>query len=129
LADKLKSALDEFGSRELKIIDIGVFPWHSKIEVSLLFTSEDAPVDDIAAWPNFDYSKMSEGGWKEAESIVREMNEEWEKDCDAMPFLMDFASAATSNKVNEVIKSFSLSDDFVLQILDPDDSDSDNFCA
>lgn len=48
LAERLNEALSEFKSKELNIIDIGVFPWHSKIELSFLFSSDDVFEDDIA---------------------------------------------------------------------------------
>ncbi len=54
LEGKLLEAVDNFGKKELRIIDVGVFPWHSEISVSFLFSEDSAEEDDIAAWPNAD---------------------------------------------------------------------------
>nr|WP_086939930.1 hypothetical protein [Thaumasiovibrio occultus] len=129
LAEKLLEALAEFGGKELRIIDIGVFPWHSEISISFLFAQDSSDVDDIAAWPHFDYSKIFEGGWDKAKVLAKEMNEIWRKDNDPIPFFLDFGSAATSEKVTNIINRFKLSPDFSVQVLNPDDPNSENFCA
>lgn len=129
LEKKLINAADDFGGRELKAIDIGVFPWHKKIELSFLFSEDSAEIDDIAAWPHYDYSKMNEGGWEDALDLANDIAEIWNEDKDAMPIFMDFGTAATSENVNKVINRFNLSPEFTVQVLDPDDSNSENFCA
>ena len=129
LAEKLSEALSEFREKEVRIIDIGVFPWHSEINVSFLFSEDSEEDDDIAAWPYFDYSKIFEGGWDQAKELAKKMNEIWLEDNDPTPFFLDFGSAATSEKVTKLIKQFKLAPDFRVQVLNPDDSNSENFCA
>lgn len=77
LEGKLQQALSDFGEKELKIIDVGVFPWHSEISVSFLFSEDSAAEDDIAAWPHFDYSKIFAGDWEQARELAKRMNEKW----------------------------------------------------
>ena len=129
LERKLLEAANYFGDRKIRVIDIGVFPWHKKIELSLLFSDEDAEIDDIAGWPHYDFSKMSEGGWDEAQELASDIAEIWEQDHDALPIFMDFGTAATSEKVINVVNRFNRASDFVVQVLDPDDSNSENYCA
>ena len=129
LKDKLFEAVLQFGSKELKKIDIGVFPWHSSIELSLYFTGDAADINDVASWPNFNYSKMSEGSWPEGKELAIIMNKEWEETTDATPFFLDFGTAACSDKVKETLEMFNLSSDFIIQVLDPDNRKSGNYCA
>ncbi|PSU86453.1 hypothetical protein C0W35_22290 [Photobacterium kishitanii] len=129
LEEKLSEALSKFRGKELRIIDIGVFPWISEINISFLFSEDSEEEDDIAAWRYFDYSKIFEGGWDQAKELAMKMNEIWVEDNDPIPFLLDFNSAATSEKVTYVINQFKLAPDFRVQVLNPDDSNSENFCA
>jgi len=102
ISEKLQEALAEFHSNELKLVDIGVFPWHSTIEISLLFSSDDAYEDDISDWPYYDYSKMSEGGWDRGKELTSEIKKIWDKNKDANPIFKDFGEAINSNKVRGV---------------------------
>jgi hypothetical protein len=129
LEEKLKEALEEFKTKELRIIDVGVFPWHSEINLSFFFSNDTADEDDIAAWPNFNYSNIHEGGWDQAKEIATKMNGMWEKDCDAIPFFLDFGSAAISERITTIVNRFNLAKNFKIQVLDPDDSNSENYCA
>lgn len=127
LANKINEAYLEFGSKELKIIDIGAFPWHKSIELSFLFTEHD-PEDDIASWANYDYSGLTEGKWKEAEELASEMFSLFGDCNDGKGPFIDFAKAATSKKVKEIINQFNLSPDFTIQVLHPDDDGNGNYC-
>ena len=129
LKDKLFEAVLHFGSKELKKVDIGVFPWHSTIELSLYFTENSADINDVASWPNFNFSKMSEGGWPEGKELAIIMNQEWEETTDAIPYFLDFGTAASSDKVKETLEMFNLANDFKIQVLNPDERNSENYCA
>lgn len=129
LEGKLQEAVDNFGKKELRIIDIGVFPWHSEISVSFLFSEDSAEEDDIAAWPYFDYSKIFAGDWEQARELAKKMNEMWAINNDPIPFFSDFGSALTSDRISSVIKRFNLAPDFRIQVLNPDDPNSKNFCT
>ncbi len=72
---------------------------------------------------------MNEGKWKEAKDVANKMYEEWSVDRNPIPIFKYFAEAVSSEKVSNVIKKFNLSSDFVVQILNPDDSLSENFIA
>lgn len=129
LEEKLLEALIEFKEKELRIIDVSVFPWHSEISISFLFAEDTSEEDDIADWPYFDYSKIFEGGWDQAKDLAKRMNEIWIQDNDPIQFFLDFGSAATSDKVSAIIKKFNLAPDFRVQVLNPDNSNSENFCT
>lgn len=129
LEEKLSEALADFRDQELRIIDIGVFPWHSEISISFLFSEDSADEADIAAWPHFNYSRIFEGNWEKGRELGKIMNHMWLKDTDSIPFFLDFWSAATSERVSNTIKKFNLAQDFRVQVLDSDDANSENFCA
>lgn len=61
LLDKLEGAIAEIGEREVQVLDAGVFPWHSSIELSFLLSSDKCDREFIADWPYYDYSKLNEG--------------------------------------------------------------------
>ncbi|BDM65676.1 hypothetical protein NFHSH190041_31280 [Shewanella sp. NFH-SH190041] len=128
LEKKLIDIANDFGDKELKAIDIGVFPWHETIELSLLFSEDNVEINDIAAWPYFNYSEMNEGGWDEAKELANNIAEIWEQNKDVFPILLDFATAATAEKVTQAIGQFNRSPDFFIQVLNPDDHESQNFC-
>lgn len=106
LEKKILEAVNFFGDRELQMIDIGVFPWHKTIELSFLLSEDETEIDDVAAWPHYDHSKMSEGGWDDAIELANDIAEIWNQDRDAIPIFIDFATAATSEKVQRVVNQF-----------------------
>ncbi len=93
LLEYFRSNLERLSDKEIDLIDIGVFPWHSKIEVSFYESGDSASLDDIAAWK-----------------------------------LYDFSSAVTSDAVRAAIGEYKLSNNFCVQILDPDKPNSKNYC-
>ncbi|MDF4259688.1 hypothetical protein P7M41_25425 [Vibrio parahaemolyticus] len=93
LLEYFRSNLERLSDKEIDLIDIGVFPWHSKIEVSFYESGDSASLDDIAAWK-----------------------------------LYDFSSAVPSDAVRAAIGEYKLSNNFCVQILDPDKPNSKNYC-
>ncbi|WP_027710428.1 hypothetical protein [Zooshikella ganghwensis] len=134
--EKIEKALLEYFERNLqplsdkkiKLIDIGVFPWHAKVEISFYVSGDSVAIDDIAAWSLYNYANMYEGGWDSGMEVAKDLEREWNKDNDILPFLFDFSSAVTSAEVRSVINKFNLESGFSIQILDPDSSDSENYC-
>jgi len=134
--EKIEKALLEYFERnrqslldkKIKLIDIGVFPWHAKVEISFFESGGSAAIDDVAAWSLYDYANMYEGGWDSGIEVAKDLEREWKKDNDIFPFLFDFSSAVTSAEVREVINKYNLESGFGVQILDPDSSDSENYC-
>ncbi len=67
--EKIEKALLEYfeknrqplSDKKIKLIDIGVFPWHAKVEISFYESGDSAAIDDIAAWSLYDYANMYEG--------------------------------------------------------------------
>ena len=134
--EKIEKALFEYfeknrqilSDKKIKIIDIGIFPWHAKVEVSFYESGDSAAIDDIAAWDLYDFANMYEGGWDSGLEVAKDLEREWAKDNDILPFLFDFSSAVTSTDVRAVINKFNLDPDFYVQILDPDSNGSENYC-
>ncbi|MCO1336910.1 hypothetical protein MO867_21515 [Microbulbifer sp. OS29] len=122
-----KNVLDLL-DRKIKLIDIGIFPWHSRVEISFYLSDEKSAIDDVAAWKLYDHGSMYEGGWDSGLAIAKDLEAEWKKDNDILPFIFDFSSAITSSKVRGSIKKYNLDEDFSLQILNPDSIDSKNYC-
>ncbi len=60
--------------------------------------------------------------------VAKDLEREWNLDNDILPFLFDFSSAVTSTKVRNIINKFNLKSGFRVQILEPDSSDSENYC-
>ncbi|WP_445363676.1 hypothetical protein ACJJIQ_03125 [Microbulbifer sp. ANSA003] len=134
--EKIEKALLEYfeinrqglSDKKIKLIDIGVFPWHAKVEISFYESGDNAATDDIAAWGLYDYANMYEGGWDSGLEVAKDLESEWKKDNDILPFLFDFSSAVTSSEVRAVIQKLNLESGFYVQILDPDSSDFENYC-
>ncbi|ACA85492.1 hypothetical protein [Shewanella woodyi] len=127
LLELLQRAALEFQGRELLILDIGIFPWHSSIELSLLFSDDQCARDDIAAWPHYDYSKFSEGGWCSAQPVAKQLACEWEKTSDIVGILKREAQVVNLPCIQEVLSSFKLAAEFRVQVLNSDDSHSPNY--
>ena len=120
--------LQSLSDKKIKFIDIGVFPWHAKVEISFYESGDSAAIDDIAAWNLYDYGNMYEGGWDSGIEVAKDLEREWNIDNDILPFLFDFSSAITSPEVKSVINKYNLEQGFRVQILEPDSSDSENYC-
>ena len=127
LIQKLKQAANEFSDSVVRVIDIGIFPWHSKIELSFLFEEEDCHIDDIAAWKYYDYSQISEGYWPEAKLAAIELNKIWNQSQNIDSILSVVARVVSSKSISDVIAGFKKASDFRVQILDPDDKNSKNY--
>ena len=123
----LTDAVSEFSTKEIKIIDIGIFPWHNYIELSFLFADDNCDSDDIASWKYYNYSQFNEGKWQEVETVIQELHKDWEKNNDIVTLLKKVAFVVKSNKVNEEIQKFNKASLFKVQILNPDDSNSPNY--
>ena len=127
LVEILGNAAREFQGEELKVIDIGVFPWHSSIELSLLFTGDSCDVDDIAAWPNYDYSQFNEGGWESAVSVANALNQEWELEKDTEVILKGVVETLKLTKVSNQLIKFNKASNFLIQVVNPDGDDHSNY--
>ncbi|WP_180914381.1 hypothetical protein [Vibrio parahaemolyticus] len=90
LLEYFRSNLERLSDKEIDLIDIGVFPWHSKIEVSFYESGDSASLDDIAAWKLYDFSSMNEGHWNLGLDVAEDLSKEWDKSRDILPFLFDF---------------------------------------
>ena len=128
LLDKLESAVAEIGNREVQVLDVGVFPWHSSIELSFLLSSDKCGRAFIADWPYYNYSKLNEGEWPAAKPVAEYINERWVQDCDLMGILKGVAMVVRSPAVTKQLENFRLAPKFEVQVLNPDDANSPNYC-
>ena len=134
--EKIEKALIEYFSANIeklkgeviKTVDIGVFPWNSKVEISFYVVNDSAEFDDIAAWIYYDVSNMFEGGWESGKEVGEDLNKEWNCDKDILPFLFDMSSAVTAKSIRDILARYNIDNDFFVQILNPDNSDSKNYC-
>ena len=116
-------------TRTLKILDVGLFPWHASIELSAFYVGDDFE-DDIASWPSYNFSHGEEGRWPEVEDLCKAMNTEYEASTmsAAMSAAMYFQAAASVMKrpaIAEALNAKRLDDDFRITVLDPDNPDTD----
>ncbi len=120
-----------FVARPIRRLDVGVFPWHGTIEISVLFQSDIAnvkPLGDVAEWPNYNFSLSSEGGWPEASPISSEMRRAWEKDhTSAKKFFEATAMALRSPTLEHLLSGLLRSEDYLVTVFDPDEKSSVNY--
>lgn len=123
-------------NRILKILDVGVFPWHALIELSAFYMgddSDDASEDDVASWPSYNFSHQQEAQWPAVEHLCEAMGIAY-SEADETPgspatvAAMYFQAAADVMQrpaIAEALNMKQLADDFRITVLDPDDSDHD----
>ncbi|MEL6180551.1 MAG: hypothetical protein AAFS10_16445 [Myxococcota bacterium] len=113
-------------SRELLRLDVGVFPWHGWIELSLLFSEEadaDAElIDDIAAWPSYNFSNYTEKEWSEVQEICDSMKAMYSSDIEiAHKYFEAAAEVMKRTTILQALKNKYLSKSFKITLTHPDD--------
>jgi len=116
----------------VRILDIGVFPWHESIELSLLCNGDDANGDDadegnIADWPLYNCACLQASEWGAAEPICSTLKQEWEKTRNILPILQIVARVMKTVGVQQAIQPLPRTPTFRIQILNPDDPDGPNY--
>lgn len=129
LAARLETAKKEFSGKLIQRLDIGVFPWHGAIELSLLLADDTCDVEDIAGWPNYNFSDAQNGKWPEALNIYRRMQTLWEAGTKSTESFALFGEAVKSRHVQSVVNEFNRSEGFLVTLFDPDRKNSENYCA
>ena len=125
-------------SKTLKILDVGVFPWHTSIELSAFYVgddSDDVSEDCIASWPNYNFSHQEDGKWPEVNNLCETMNVEYQEvdkvntsESEAIPSKLYFQAAADVMKRYTIAKALNekqLDENFRITVLDPDDPEKD----
>ncbi len=132
-------------NRILKILDVGVFPWHTLIELSAFYVGDDADdafEDDVASWPSYNFSHQDDDQWPEVDHLCEamatayseagEMDEESTEASDTSVSPATVAAMyfqATADVMKETaataLSTKQLADDFRITVLDPDDPDTD----
>jgi hypothetical protein len=126
----LEKMADKFREEQIRVFDVGCFPWHGGIELSFLTANED----------NFEkeYGKYSMGNWRlysfnqeiyEKEwgpmgSICYKMRECWESSDEyrqkSDELFMACAEVAASKQVRDAFKYYNLTSDFEINVFHPD---------
>lgn len=125
------SKLSEIDStRPLKILDVGVFPWHTSIELSVFYIGDDdcdaCSEDDVASWPSYDFSSEAEGRWPEVEDLCTAMNAEYEAGTtSAATYFQAAADVMKRSAIAKALNAKRLDDNFRITVFDPDDPDID----
>ncbi|WP_038490993.1 hypothetical protein [Collimonas arenae] len=125
---KLHAERDRFGDRQLLRFDVGIFPWHGWIELSLLFTEEAHLLNDVATWPYYNFSEQQEGKWPQVDALCKEMAETWSANfLNSETFFIAVADVIRSDEVQNAIASFKRDEGFCVTLLNPDNAKSPNY--
>lgn len=141
LAEAIDSELHRWVHRfrnfeELRVFDVGCFPWHAYIELSFLTNREDEITTQhpsgIAGWRWYSFAegwdrKFPTGGdliewlkpYRETEMPRYAYGEIWNA-C---------ARAVMSKRVQKRLESFTRTDDFICTVFDPDSMEPYNYCT
>ena len=126
--EKLKAAIiDQLISLEnsnpIKIIDLGIFPWHAYIELSACFEGEGSGnsfYEDVASWPHYNFTKIQEGQWPDAEELANVMLIDFENGKSTEIYFREAAKVMKSEEVQAVLSNMNLSSDFTINLKHPD---------
>jgi hypothetical protein len=130
LGSKLSELAVEFSHRSLERLDIGVFPWHGAIEISMLFPEDQCDRTSTADWPHYNVASIPEGKWMEAVAPCQAMLQVWERDHKSSEtFFRAAADAVRGSRVAEAIERFTRTSNFLTTLYDPDNNGSVNYCA
>ena len=138
LAELLAQALNEnrsrFGTETLLAFDLGCFPWHGYLELSLLTADEPGLASNrprlaaVADWRFYDFVP----GWPAARHIAAAMQRAWlasnDKKAVTDACLRACATALRSNAVEAALAHYPCAPDFVLRVVNSDDRNSINYC-
>jgi len=107
-------------TKKLKVLDVGIFPWDGFIELSAFYEGDEFE-DDIASWPNYNFSNQTEGLWPEANELCRSMSESYIQDAShAVVYFKAAAEIMSNSEITQFLKTKSLSENFRIDLLDPD---------
>ena len=123
VGSKLSLEANRFAGKTLRILNIGVFPWHQLVEVSFLFEGEEVDDLDVASWPNFSaFVRLPEmPKWTQGEELGIAMHQVWQEENDYSCILIDFGTAAHSPIIQQALRNYHLSEYFELRIFDQDE--------
>lgn len=135
LASAIAAAVSAFAPRlhgeEIVAFDVGCFPWHGTIELSIL-TAQQAERDnalldprEVTAWPHYNFSAglaswASTGGLTRSMAEAYRANEGDERAGVVETFLRASAQAVGQREVSEALGALSRSPHFRVTILHPD---------
>lgn len=138
LAQAVASAVRDYHRSNLNdstvvVFDLGCFPWHGRIELSLL-TAADLEADpglfdrsEIASWPHYDFTREWEIWRTEADEVVgRQMSalyhdtEDDTREVLVEAFLRASASAVATPEVTDALNTLIRDPRFQIWVLHPD---------
>jgi hypothetical protein len=136
LASAIAVALREYGltaaqDKPIVAIDVGCFPWHGSVELSIL-TAEDLDANrmllepgEIAAWRHYNFADGSPA-WAPTAELGRQMAdayyaaEESGRSATVDAFLRACAAAVASPEVQEAIRAMPRDQRFRISVIHPD---------
>ncbi|MCL1037968.1 hypothetical protein L2750_12490 [Shewanella submarina] len=132
LAERLTYISKDFTGRSLAVVDIGIFPWHGTVEISLLFDDEidGADLEEIAAWPAYAWSdKQGAEYWQAGAELGTVFQKQYREGVPLDSLLLLVANALTQPGVTKALSEYQLSESFKFQLLNPDTTGGPNYCA
>ncbi len=135
IAEALRENRPRFDAETVRAVDLGCFPWHGTLELSFLTTSEPglrierSPFTSVGDWRFYDVMP----DWPAAKNVATAMRREWATSKDqratADAYFRTCATALRSGVVGDALALYKRSTDFTLQVLNPDQTNSINYCA
>lgn len=125
LAGELKLWAKRFNKEKMVAFDFGCFPWNGELSLNFCTEEEQSIINDPASWRLFMFNThYALVDWTGKDNLQKWMQTMYDsKKYTADDFFKACANAVKSEKVQESLKSFNLSEDFKMTLLDPDNTD------
>jgi hypothetical protein len=125
---KLDAATVVAGTCSVCTFDVGIFPWHGYVELSLLCIDEQDLTNAVADWRLYNFSRSQEGQWPESRRLGEQMVKQWTAD----PSVAERFFEAAGDVVKDPTLRSKLLDLFPacpieMTVLDPDNRKSRNY--
>ena len=129
LANEIRSREQQFARYTVRTLDLGVFPWHGFIELSLLTTEDACPENWIADWKFYNFTYTRTGQWPDVVWLATWMQDFYERDPEgnAPNIFAAAGNALASAAVHDALKHYKKAEAFHLSVFNPDDSRSRNY--
>jgi hypothetical protein len=136
IAKELEIQQSNLSSENMRVFDLGCFPWHGYLELSFLTDNEPqlnerSPLGVIGGWRLYNFVSK----WHATMGLGAQMQRDWElapsSDLKARVterYLKACAFAMLSTEVSSRLSHYRLAPDFQLRVVDPDDPNSRNYC-
>ena len=134
LEAQLRDCHSSLSQETIRVFDLGCFPWHGYLELSFLTDDEPRLTDKsnalscVADWKLYNFAPR----WARGHTLGKSMRACWHSAADkkavADQYFRACAAAVCSSEVSGALGAYRRSRDFVVRVVDPDDSESPNYC-